>query len=148
MAVANKPQTASMPPETSAVSPLAPRGLDEDAGAELRASSEKDGERCTRSGRRTRRTSRAPSQGHTSGLGGRGSLRWEGVLEDPRAEEQRLELYRADRRRRYIAHREALLKEGGDGLKQTCVKKSSEIKALTEADHQVTPLLLHLSMES
>lgn len=39
------------------------------------------------------------------------SLRWEGVLEDTQAEERRLELYRANRRQRYVSHREALLKE-------------------------------------
>lgn len=39
------------------------------------------------------------------------SLRWEGVLEDTQAEEKRLELYRANRRQRYVSHREALLKE-------------------------------------
>ncbi|CAI5643206.1 unnamed protein product [Oreochromis niloticus] len=39
------------------------------------------------------------------------SLRWEGVLQDPQAEAKRLEQYRANRRQRYIAHREALLKE-------------------------------------
>lgn len=36
------------------------------------------------------------------------SLRWEGALEDPQAEEKRLELYRANRRQRYISHRERL----------------------------------------
>lgn len=39
------------------------------------------------------------------------SLRWEGVLEDPQAEEERLEVYRANRRQRYVSHREALLRE-------------------------------------
>lgn len=38
----------------------------------------------------------------------RESLRWEGALEDPQAEEKRLELYRASRRQRYISHRERL----------------------------------------
>lgn len=43
-------------------------------------------------------------------LGGE-SLRWEGMLEDRRAEEERLEVYRANRRQRYVSHREALLRE-------------------------------------
>ncbi|XP_051902398.1 protein LIAT1 [Hippocampus zosterae] len=34
-------------------------------------------------------------------------LRWEGALQDPRAEEERLETYRANRRRRYAAQRDA-----------------------------------------
>ncbi|XP_057677270.1 protein LIAT1 [Corythoichthys intestinalis] len=34
-------------------------------------------------------------------------LRWEGVLEDPWAEQERLEEYRANRRRRYAAQRDA-----------------------------------------
>lgn len=41
----------------------------------------------------------------------RESLRWEGELHDPQEEAKRLEQYRANRRQRYIAHREALLKE-------------------------------------
>ncbi|KAM9781118.1 neurofilament heavy polypeptide-like [Syngnathus typhle] len=36
-------------------------------------------------------------------------LRWEGVLQDPQAEEERLEMYRASRRRRYVAQRDAEL---------------------------------------
>jgi len=34
---------------------------------------------------------------------GQDSLRWEGALEDPIAEAQRLEVYRANRRKRYMA---------------------------------------------
>lgn len=49
----------------------------------------------------------------------RDSLRWEGALEDPQAEEERMELYRANRRQRYISHREALLKESQCALRQT-----------------------------
>ncbi|KAK7143840.1 hypothetical protein R3I93_014872 [Phoxinus phoxinus] len=36
---------------------------------------------------------------------GQDSLRWEGALEDPIAEAQRLEVYRANRRKRYMASR-------------------------------------------
>lgn len=37
------------------------------------------------------------------------SLRWEGVLGDPIAEAERLEVYKANRRKRYMALRQALL---------------------------------------
>ncbi|XP_061755200.1 protein LIAT1 [Nerophis ophidion] len=36
----------------------------------------------------------------------RESLRWEEAVEDPQAEEERLEVYRANRRRRYVAQQE------------------------------------------
>ncbi|XP_077051809.1 uncharacterized protein LOC143702076 [Siphateles boraxobius] len=36
---------------------------------------------------------------------GQDSLRWEGALDDPIAEAQRLEVYRANRRKRYMASR-------------------------------------------
>lgn len=59
-------------------------------------------------------TSLTPRNG-TSGCSGQvlgvESLRWEGMLEDPQAEEERLEVYRANRRQRYVSHREALLRE-------------------------------------
>lgn len=37
------------------------------------------------------------------------SLRWEGVLDDPIAEAERLEVYKANRRKRYMAFKQALL---------------------------------------
>lgn len=80
-------------------------------------------------------------------LSAKDSLRWEGVLEDPQAEKKRLELYRANRRQRYIAHREVLLKETQDSLRQTFPKKSTEKKAFTETDQQETASLLHLSID-
>ncbi|KAG5844746.1 hypothetical protein ANANG_G00165830 [Anguilla anguilla] len=44
----------------------------------------------------------APPPGNTGPSGpAQESLRWEGVLADPAAEEERLEVYRANRRRRY-----------------------------------------------
>lgn len=143
----------SLPPETSTVSLLPPQSPDEDRGlrSKLRASSKTDGGCFAGSGRRRikhLKDSRAPqsgalSQGYVPELSAKESLRWEGVLEDPQAEEKRLELYRAKRRQRYIAHREALLKETQGSLKQTFLKKSTEVKA----DQQVTPLLLHLSID-
>uniref|UniRef100_A0A3P9MG64 Uncharacterized protein n=1 Tax=Oryzias latipes TaxID=8090 RepID=A0A3P9MG64_ORYLA len=58
-------------------------------------------------------TSSSRAMAHETGLGmqARESLRWEGVLQDPQEEAKRLEQYRANRRQRYIAHREALLKD-------------------------------------
>uniref|UniRef100_A0A3B1J368 Si:ch211-274p24.2 n=1 Tax=Astyanax mexicanus TaxID=7994 RepID=A0A3B1J368_ASTMX len=44
------------------------------------------------------------------------SLRWEGVLEDPAAELERLEVYRANRRKRYVAFRQTLLENIHVGL--------------------------------
>lgn len=67
----------------------------------------------------------------------RDSLRWVGVLEDPQAEEKRLELYRANRRQRYISHREALLKEIQYALRQTFPNESKEKKTLTGSDQRV-----------
>lgn len=66
----------------------------------------------------------------------RESLRWEGVLEDPQAEEKRLELYRANRRQRYISHREALLKEIQHALKQTFPNKGKDKEGLIRTDQQ------------
>ncbi|XP_047463483.1 protein LIAT1 [Mugil cephalus] len=54
----------------------------------------------------------------------RESLRWEGVLQDPQAEAKRLDAYRANRRQRYIAHRETLIKETQVALRQTYAKES------------------------
>ncbi|XP_054907385.1 protein LIAT1 [Poeciliopsis prolifica] len=54
------------------------------------------------------------------------SLRWEGVLPDPQEEEKRLERYRANRRQRYIIHREALLKEAQYAMRETEVMTSTK----------------------
>ncbi|XP_056267826.1 protein LIAT1 [Pseudoliparis swirei] len=118
-----KPRAVSLPPETSPVSPLAPQSPDQPRGQlpKLRAASKKNGERLAGSGRRSKKHPKDPAALLTathkaSGVGrlgaqARESLRWEGVLEDPQAEEKRLELYRANRRQRYNAHRDALLEE-------------------------------------
>lgn len=47
----------------------------------------------------------------------RESLRWEGMLDNPQEEEDRQEVYRANRRQRYIAHREMQLRETEEVLK-------------------------------
>lgn len=47
---------------------------------------------------------------------GHDSLRWEGALEDPIAEAQRLEVYRANRRKRYMASRQAFLQNNHTGM--------------------------------
>lgn len=82
--------------------------------------SPKDGGKHSGSGGRCKKHSKkskvlfTPRNG-SSGCGdqvlGVESLRWEGVLKDPQAEEERLEVYRASRRQRYVSHREALLRE-------------------------------------
>uniref|UniRef100_A0A3P8ZKD9 Si:ch211-274p24.2 n=1 Tax=Esox lucius TaxID=8010 RepID=A0A3P8ZKD9_ESOLU len=43
------------------------------------------------------------------------SLRWEGMLEDPLAEERRLEVYRANRRQRYLLQRQEVKAVGSSG---------------------------------
>uniref|UniRef100_A0A3P8TGX9 Uncharacterized protein n=1 Tax=Amphiprion percula TaxID=161767 RepID=A0A3P8TGX9_AMPPE len=82
----------------------------------------------------------APVQGYVTELSvqARESLRWEGALQDPQAEAKRLEQYRANRRQRYIAHREALLKETQDALRQTFPKESNEenLNALCRICHK------------
>ncbi|GAA6219843.1 protein LIAT1 [Lates japonicus] len=157
-----KPQALSLHPEASPVSLLPPQSPGQPRGQppKLRASSKRDGER---SGRRSKKRptnspalltatnkisgSGAPAQGCVSELSTqvRESLRWEGALEDPLAEEKRLEPYKANRRQRYIAHREALLKETQGALRQTFPKESTENNASTESDRQETASLMHLS---
>ncbi|XP_059207931.1 protein LIAT1 [Centropristis striata] len=80
------------------------------------------------SGRRSRKDSPAPrhrtgSSSRELSIQARESLRWEGALEDPQAEEERLELYRANRRQRYIAHRDAPIKETNGAVGQSREKK-------------------------
>lgn len=70
------------------------------------------------------------SGSHELSVQARESLRWEGVLQDPQAEAKRLEMYRANRRQRYIAHREALLKDTQGALRQTYTKESTETVSL------------------
>ena len=74
----------------------------------------------------------------------RESLRWEGALEDPQAEEKRLELYRANRRQRYITHRDSVLRESQDALRRTFPKERREKKALTNSVQQETASLQQL----
>lgn len=125
----------------------------------LRATNKKDGDWLAGSGRRNKKHPKdslalltaanktaAPAQGYVSELSAqaRESLRWEGVLEDPQAEEKRLELYRANRRQRYIAHREGLLKETVDTLRQTFPAEDEEKKA---SDQQKSESSVHLSTD-
>lgn len=146
---AEKPQAVSLPPETLPVSLLPPQSPGQPRGLlpKLRATSKKDGERLAGSGRRSRRHLKnspallaatnktsgngAPAQGCVAELNAqaRESLRWEGVLEDPQAEEKRMELYRANRRQRYVSHREALVKGAQHELRQTFSKEGKEKKA-------------------
>ncbi|XP_051258028.1 protein LIAT1 [Dicentrarchus labrax] len=125
-----KPHAVSLPPETLLVSLLYPQSPAQPQGQlpKLRATS-KDRERLVGSGQSSKKHpkdspslltetnnnsgSGSPEQGYAAELStqARESLRWEGVLEDPQAEEKRLELYKANRRQRYISHREAVVKE-------------------------------------
>lgn len=57
-----------------------------------------------------------------------GSLRWEGVLEDPVAEAQRLEMYKANRRKRYLASKQAFLQNNQTGL---CIGSNSSKQITT-----------------
>ncbi|XP_034406906.1 protein LIAT1 [Cyclopterus lumpus] len=126
-----KPRAVSLPPETSPVSLLPPQSPGQPRGQlpKLQAASKKNGERLAGSDRRSKKhpkDSPAPltATSKARGIGllcaqARESLRWEGVLEDPQAEEKRLELYRANRRQRYNAHRDALSKETQAALRQT-----------------------------
>ncbi|KAF3705699.1 Protein LIAT1 [Channa argus] len=129
---AEKPQDTFLPPETSTVSIVAQQIPGQ--VPKFKATSKKNGEQLADS--KKRRSKKCPkdspspvshealAQGHLTELSARESLRWEGALEDPQAEEKRLEMYRANRRQRYIAHREALSKEIRDPSQQT--NKSSE----------------------
>lgn len=109
-----------LPTEKSHVVPLRPESLLVPPASshqprvllpQLRSASETDGGRSKRRPKKSESSGcGAAGQGAVDQLG-RESLRWEGVLEDPQAEEKRLEVYRANRRQRYISHREALLRE-------------------------------------
>ncbi|XP_058270978.1 protein LIAT1 [Hemibagrus wyckioides] len=64
------------------------------------------------------------------------SLRWEGVLDDPVAEAERLEVYKANRRKRYMAFKQTLLENtkvalssesDGNKLGRTCKAGSATI---------------------
>ncbi|XP_076024732.1 uncharacterized protein LOC143014637 [Genypterus blacodes] len=125
-----KPQTASLPPETTSVPPLPPPCPDQPRHhqlSKLRAgSSRKNGGRAG-SKKRPKDSPANKSPGAESLAAGgapelsaqaRESLRWEGVLEDPQAEERRMEAYRANRRQRYLAHREALIQEMQTALRK------------------------------
>uniref|UniRef100_A0A3Q3KTX5 Uncharacterized protein n=1 Tax=Labrus bergylta TaxID=56723 RepID=A0A3Q3KTX5_9LABR len=70
------------------------------------------------------------------------SLRWEGALEDPQAEEKRLELYRANRRQRYISHRKTLLKDN----QVVFSMENKDLKVLSQSEQQVSATLLHLRL--
>lgn len=104
-----KPQGVSSLPETLRVSTLPPQHLGDNT-----TSRRKDGEHLGSKALLTLTSKTggggAPAEGHTDDVSvqSQESLRWEAALEDPQAEERRLELYRADRRQRYISHRDRL----------------------------------------
>ncbi|XP_077360804.1 uncharacterized protein LOC144006048 [Festucalex cinctus] len=70
-------------------------------------------------------------------------LRWEGVLQDPRAEEERLEAYRANRRRRYVAQRDTQLTDpicldALASFEPRCILKDKHAKQVFKVDIQPT----------
>uniref|UniRef100_A0A3Q3K8L6 Protein LIAT1 n=1 Tax=Monopterus albus TaxID=43700 RepID=A0A3Q3K8L6_MONAL len=132
-------EAVSLPPESLPVSLLPLQSLSH-LRAKLpkrRATSKKDGKRLVGSGQRNTKHSKdslalltatdttsdhgALAQGSMAELSTQvtESLRWEGMLEDPQAEEKRLGQYRVNRRQRYITHRESLLKETQDAMRET-----------------------------
>ncbi|XP_019952968.2 protein LIAT1 isoform X1 [Paralichthys olivaceus] len=164
-----KPHTVPLHPETLPVSLLTPQSPAQPRAPlpKLTATGKNSGEQFAGSGWRSKKhpkNSPAPlrAANKPSGSGApavselstqaRESLRWEGGLEDPQAEEKRLELYRANRRQRYITHRDTELKESQDALRQILPKVHGEKKALTESFHQETASLqrlsTHLSIEA
>lgn len=117
---AEKHLALSSAPDTSPVStPSHPNlGPSEEHLTKLRAFSKKDRKPCAGSGQKTKRCHRdsqslptvthktskneSPAQVTELSFQTRESLRWEGVLQDPQEEAKRLELYRTNRRQRYI----------------------------------------------
>ncbi|XP_034538975.1 protein LIAT1 [Notolabrus celidotus] len=142
-----------MPPEMVA-SLLPPQSPGQPRGQlpKLRDTRKKDGKRLSSSGCRRKKKQRKDSSGllkNKSSLSGeaelsakaakaRESLRWEGALEDPQAEEKRLELYRANRRQRYVAHRQ-------DSEVTSTQRKDK--KASGDSEQQVVASLLHLRLK-
>ncbi|KAI4897573.1 hypothetical protein NFI96_020856 [Prochilodus magdalenae] len=61
------------------------------------------------------------------------SLRWEGVLEDPAAEAERMELYRANRRKRYMASRQTFLENIGADFQTGPVRDVSKLGRVPKA---------------
>ncbi|MEQ2295211.1 hypothetical protein AMECASPLE_011706 [Ameca splendens] len=109
---------------------------------ELRATSKKTSNHCSHGASKTkerRKDSRSlfaaaptasdnkvPAYLSELGVQARESLRWEGVLQDPQEEAKRLERYRANRRQRYITHREAAFKETQQTLREAELKTSAD----------------------
>ncbi|XP_072231409.1 protein LIAT1 [Leuresthes tenuis] len=123
-----KPLAVSLPPDAIPVSllPLTHPGTSRGPLPKLRATSKKNREQRSGNDQKSKKQHKDPqalalshrSSGSESlarvtepSVQARESLRWEGALQDPLEEAQRLEQYRANRRQRYIAHREALSKE-------------------------------------
>ncbi|KAJ0004002.1 hypothetical protein NQD34_010216 [Periophthalmus magnuspinnatus] len=107
-----------VPPVLPAVGPLrAPL-------PKLKSTPKKDSERGSRKSKKSTvslfslvcKSGGSPVQRFLSQLNdpARESVRWEGVLDDPLKEEQRLEVYRANRRQRYLRHREMEQQETKD----------------------------------
>ncbi|XP_029304800.1 protein LIAT1 [Cottoperca gobio] len=149
-----KPQDVSLPPETSPVTLLAPQSPGQPRAQlpKLRTTSKKDGEWLAGSDRKSENppkyslallttTYKTSDSGELSAQA-RECLRWEGVLENPQAEEKRLELYRVNRRQRYTT--DTLLKETLGAL--TFPEESKDKKALTQYVKQESLMNLSISL--
>ncbi|XP_055004236.1 protein LIAT1 [Boleophthalmus pectinirostris] len=110
---ADKPLPApasSVPPVLSTIGPPRP------PLPKLKSTPKKDSERGSRKSKKSPmslfslvcKSGGSPVQSFLSQLSvpARESVRWEGKVDDPLMEEQRLEVYRANRRQRYLTHRE------------------------------------------
>ncbi|XP_017276795.1 protein LIAT1 [Kryptolebias marmoratus] len=131
-----KPLALSSAPDTSPVSP----GPSQERLPKLAALSKRNRQLSAGRGRKTKKCHKdsqplltATQKTNKNGPSAQGaelidrareSLRWEGVLQDPQEEAKRLELYRANRRQRYVAHREALSKDTQHASRRTFLKES------------------------
>lgn len=133
---------AEKPGSISTMSQLAPQDSGQTQFPKRRASSKKAKDYCSQGVGKTKEQQKDSKSllaaAHTIsdnkvsahvikvGVQARESLRWEGVLQDPQEETKRLETYRANRRQRYITHREALLKEAQHALRQAELNTSGK----------------------
>ncbi|XP_042078251.1 protein LIAT1 isoform X2 [Haplochromis burtoni] len=139
---AEKLLAVSLPPDILPLALVPPQspGQSQDQVPKIRASTKKKRERKRENHRKD--SPATLTENHKSDGNGDSAQGYVTVLQDPQAEAKRLEQYRANRRQRYIAHREALLKETQDALRQTFPK---EKKVPAKCDQQEAASLLQLS---
>ncbi|KAM4726093.1 protein LIAT1 [Anableps anableps] len=127
------PKQKEKPESVSPIPELPPQDPGQTQLPKLRAIGKKARDHCSRGAGKTKERQK-DSKGHLEaahttsddkvGIEAKESLRWEGVMQDPQEEAKRLERYRANRRQRYITHREALLREAQHALRQAELKTS------------------------